>query len=176
MRECNAFVDAADRGTVVAPASDGSRPPLEAADRKRGWRSLMRYLVATLVLVLALSGAAHATNEALPWPTFTQATAYVVEADRVACPNSPAEAVLRAMFRFEGDRYAYMAKNGRWVLWRLSKEEPSTGDTVPDHVWFGDQRAIESDDVMNVVADMTYEEAERHFTGPCGWLDLRDTT
>ncbi len=137
----------------------------------------MRYLVTTLALVLGLGSAAQATNEALPWPTFTQATAYVVDADHVACPNSPDEAVLRALFRFEGERYAYMAKNGRWVLWRLSKELPATGDTVPDHVWFGDQRAVDSgNDVMNVVADMTYTEAERHFAGPCGWLDLRDTT
>lgn len=136
----------------------------------------MRHLVTTFALVLALSGAAHAKNEAPPWFTFTQATAYVVDADRVACPDSPTEAVLRAMFRYDGARYGYMAKNGRWVLWRLRQQDLSNGDSVPDHVWFGDQRASESHDVMNVVADMTYEEAERHFTGPCGWLDLRDTT
>jgi hypothetical protein len=136
----------------------------------------MRQLVTTLVLVLGLSGAAHAKNEAPPWFTFTQATAYVVDADHVACPGSPTEAVLRAMFRHDGERYSYMAKNGRWVLWRLQKENLASGDSVPDHVWFGDQRASESHDQMHVVADMTYEEAERHFAGPCGWLDLRDTT
>jgi hypothetical protein len=135
----------------------------------------MRCLIATLASLLLVSGIARADTMAPPWLTFTQATPYIVNADEVACPDSPTESVVRALFRYDGDRYAYMAKHGRWVLWRLQKDDLANGESKPDHVWFGDQRATESHDVMNVVMDMTWEEASRHFTGPCSWLDPGDT-
>ena len=131
----------------------------------------MRYLTISLLAGVALAPAAYAETERLPWHTFAQANTYVVNADAVACPDSPTERVLRALFLYAGDRYAYMAKDARWVLWRLQKEDLASGETAPDHVWFGDQNATGSADVMHVVIDMTYEEAARHFSGPCSWLD-----
>ncbi len=131
----------------------------------------MRYAVVALMACLGVVGPACADPQALPWTTFSQATAYLVNADLVACPGSPTEPVARATFRYAGDRYAYMAKDGRWVLWRLRPHDLPGGASLPDYIWFGDQ-GPESQDMMRVVNDMTYQEAQLYFRGPCSWLDV----
>jgi hypothetical protein len=125
----------------------------------------------SLVVVLGGASVAVAAPETLPWRTFSQATDYVVNADAVACPGSPTEPVTRAMFRYGTERYAYMAKDARWVLWRLQAEDRGTGESMPDHIWFGDQDVGGSADVMHVIMDMDYERANEQFAGPCAWLE-----
>lgn len=120
------------------------------------------------LLVFAMP-AASAESQQLPWTTFSEASADAVSADEVACPGTPNEPVLRARLIHEEQKYIYMVKQGRWVLWLVERMLPN-GDAVPSYIWFGSQDG--SDDVMRVVKSMRYDEAQTYFRGPCAWIDV----
>jgi hypothetical protein len=134
-------------------------------------RNQMKRMAIALGVSLAITGPACAGDEALPWRHFSEIRDAVVSADEVACPASPTESVLRMTLRYEGNRYAYMAKELRWVMWRLQEQDLPNGEVLPTHVWFGDQPSS-SEDAMHVVLEMPYEDAELRFKGPCAWLEL----
>ena len=121
-----------------------------------------------LVMVLA-SAARAATTEGqpLPWNTFGEASADVVSVEQVTCPKTPDEPVLKARLIHDREQYIYLAKDRRWLVWRVPRGRPS--DETPGYVWFGNHGP--GDDVLRVVSAMPYDEAQKYFRGPCGWID-----
>ena len=122
-----------------------------------------------LTLLVFAMPTASAEYQQLPWATFSEASADAVSADEVACPGTPNEPVLRARLIHEEQKYVYMVKQGRWVVWLVERMLPN-GDAVPTWIWFGSQDG--SDDVMRVVKSMPYDEAQTYFRGPCAWIDI----
>ena len=47
--------------------------------------------------------------------------------------------------------------------------EKRPDDLTRGYVWFGDLGPV--DDVLRVVSAMPYDEAQKYFRGPCGWID-----
>jgi len=121
------------------------------------------------LLVLVTPPAASEEPLQLPWATFSEVSADAVSADEVACPGTPDEPVLRARLIHEEQRYIYMVKQGRWVVWLVEQMFPD-GDAMPSYIWFGSQDG--PDDAMRVVKAMPYDEAQTFFRGPCAWIDI----
>ena len=138
----------------------------EGALRLRGRGSAV--VVLGLVSVLAsASRAATSERRALPWSTFGEASADVVSVEQVTCPKTPDEPVLKARLIHDREQYIYLAKDRRWLVWRVPRGRPS--DETPGYVWFGNHGP--GDDVLRVVSAMPYDEAQKYFRGPCGWID-----
>ena len=121
-----------------------------------------------LTLLTFTVSAANIEPQPLPWSTFSEASADAVSIEQVSCPKTPGEPVLKARLVHEHQHYIYLAKDRRWLLWRVPGVLPS-GDAAPGYVWFGNQDP--SDDVLRVVNAMPYDEAQKYFRGPCGWID-----
>jgi hypothetical protein len=123
---------------------------------------------ALLTLLVGTASAANTEPKPLPWNTFAEASAEAVSVEQVTCPKTPDEPVLKARLVHEHEQYIYLAKARRWLVWRVtggrSGDEPPAG-----YVWFGDQGP--ADDVLRVVSAMPYDEAQKVFPGPCGWID-----
>ena len=122
---------------------------------------------ALLTLLVCTAAAANTERQPLPWNTFTEASAEAVSVEQVTCPKTPDEPVLKARLIHENEQYIYLAKDRRWLVWRVSGGRTS-GDAPAGYVWFGDQGP---DDVLRVVSAMPYDEAQKYFPGPCGWID-----
>jgi hypothetical protein len=126
-------------------------------------------LVALALVTAFASAPAPATTERqpLPWNTFGEAAADVVSVEQVTCPKTPDEPVLKARLIHDGAQYIYLAKDRRWLVWRVPSGRPN--DATPGYVWFGNHGP--ADDVLRVVSAMPYDDAQRYFRGPCGWID-----
>ena len=122
---------------------------------------------ALLTLLVCTASAANTEPKPLPWNTFAEASAEAVSVEQVTCPKTPDEPVLKARLIHENEQYIYLAKDRRWLVWRVSGGRTS-GDAPAGYVWFGDQGP---DDVLRVVSAMPYDEAQKVFPGPCGWID-----
>ena len=122
---------------------------------------------ALLTLLVGTAAAANTEPQPLPWNTFSEASAEAVSVEQVTCPKTPDEPVLKARLIHENEQYIYLAKDRRWLVWRVSGGRTS-GDAPAGYVWFGDQGP---DDVLRVVSAMPYDEAQKYFPGPCGWID-----
>ncbi len=123
---------------------------------------------ALLTLLGFTASAANIEPQPLPWNTFTEASAEAVSVEQVSCPKTPGEPVLKARLIHEHQHYIYLSKDRRWLVWRVPGGRPGGGET-PGYVWFGDQGP--GDDVLRVVSAMPYDEAQKYFRGPCGWID-----
>jgi hypothetical protein len=123
-----------------------------------------------LGLATALASAASAATtepRPLPWNSFGEASAEVVSVEQVTCPKTPDEPVLKARLIHDGEQYIYLAKDRRWLVWRVPSGRPN--DETPGYVWFGNHGP--ADDVLRVVSAMPYDDAQKYFRGPCGWID-----
>ena len=123
-----------------------------------------------LALVTALAPAASAATterQPLPWNTFGEASADVVSVEQVTCPKTPDEPVLKVRLIHDREQYIYLAKDRRWLVWRVPGGRPN--DETPGYVWFGNRGP--GDDVLRVVSAMPYDDAQKYFRGPCGWID-----
>jgi len=123
---------------------------------------------ALLTLLVGTAAAANPEPQPLPWNTFSEASAEAVSVEQVTCPKTPDEPVLKARLIHENEQYIYLAKDRRWLVWRVSGGRTS-GDAPAGYVWFGNQGP--GDDVLRVVSAMPYDEAQKYFPGPCGWID-----
>lgn len=121
-----------------------------------------------LTLLVFTSSAANIEPQPLPWNTFTEASAEAVSVEHVRCPKTPNEPVLKARLIHEHQQYIYLAKDRRWLVWRVPTVRLG-GDETPGYVWFGNQSP--ADDVLRIVNAMPYDEAQKYFPGPCGWID-----
>lgn len=133
-----------------------------------GQRRLAFLAFGALLAAGTLAGPARAETQSLPWGTFSEASADTVAVGQVLCPGAPEKPVLKARLTREQQDYVYMARDRRWLLWRVPGVL-SDGAVEPGYVWFGSQDP--SDDVMHVVQSMPYEEAQKYFRGPCGWIE-----
>jgi hypothetical protein len=124
-------------------------------------------LGSALLALVASTAAASSKPLPLPWNTFGEATAEAVSVEQVSCPKTPDEPVLKARLVHEHQQYIYLGKDRRWLVWRVPGVLADS-DRGPGYVWFGDQGP---DDVLRVVSAMPYDEAQRYFRGPCGWID-----
>src|SRR5438132_8600107 len=87
-----------------------------------------------LALVTALAPAAWAATterQPLPWNTFGEASADVVSVEQVTCPKTPDEPVLKARLIHDREQYIYLAKDRRWLVWRVARGRPS--DETPGY-------------------------------------------
>jgi len=141
---------------------------------RRGERVLRTRGRGSALVVLALvtplapaTGAATTERQPLPWSTFGEASADVVSVEQVTCPKTPDEPVLKARLIHDREQYIYLAKDRRWLVWRVPSGRPN--NETPGYVWFGDHRP--GDDVLRVVSAMPYDDAQKYFRGPCGWID-----
>ncbi len=134
--------------------------------RTRGRGSAL--VVLALVTALApATGAATTERQPLPWSTFGEASADVVSVEQVTCPKTPDEPVLKARLIHDREQYIYLAKDRRWLVWRVPSGRPN--NETPGYVWFGDHGP--GDDVLRVVSAMPDDDAQKYFRGPCGWID-----
>ncbi len=141
---------------------------------RRGERVLRTRGRGSALVVLALvtplapaTGAATTERQPLPWSTFGEASADVVSVEQVTCPKTPDEPVLKARLIHDREQYIYLAKDRRWLVWRVPSGRPN--NETPGYVWFGDHGP--GDDVLRVVSAMPYDDAQKYFRGPCGWID-----
>src|SRR5437660_1254847 len=81
---------------------------------------------ALLTLLVCTAAAANTERQPLPWNTFTEASAEAVSVEQVTCPKTPDEPVLKARLIHEHEQYIYLAKDRRWLVWRVTGG-PSSG-------------------------------------------------
>ena len=133
--------------------------------------SLSRLVRLTLALAAALLALWPAAAGDPPAPDLVLATCKghtdVVSVEQVTCPKTPDEPVLKARLIHDREQYIYLAKDRRWLVWRVPGGRPD--DLTRGYVWFGDLGPV--DDVLRVVSAMPYDEAQKYFRGPCGWID-----
>lgn len=133
--------------------------------------------IAIFLGLLALASLVRA-EEAPPFKTFTEASAFTVDHAVLVCVSSPDELMDRFLLRFDGRYYVFMSKTGRWVLFRITENGVRKNITEPDYVWMGAVSISddgEPDDTLRVVRSMTGKEAQTYSSGPCTWLDLGRT-